>query len=200
MTEGSASTPQIGTVIVVVGASGAGKDTLLAYAARHLAQNNRVHFVRRWITRPADAGGEDHYAVTAEEFLRHEAAGGFAVSWQAHGLYYGIPGETLALVRKGHCLVTNGSRAALESFAGAYANVLVAEITARPEILAERLKGRGRETEAEIESRLNRATLPKACRLPLQVIDNSGDVQQGGQLLVDLILATIADKEPKPNQ
>ena len=44
-----------GRLFVVVGASGAGKDTLIAGA---LAADPRLHWARRVITRPAVAGGE----------------------------------------------------------------------------------------------------------------------------------------------
>ena len=78
-------------LVLVVGPSGAGKDTLLEAARQALADDPRFRFVRRVITRPADAGGEAHEAVTAEEFAARE----FALQWQAHGLSYGIPADAI---------------------------------------------------------------------------------------------------------
>ena len=47
-----------GLLVVVVGPSGAGKDTLMRAAAEHFEGRPDVHFVQRAITRPAEAGGE----------------------------------------------------------------------------------------------------------------------------------------------
>lgn len=45
-----------GTMIVIVGPSGAGKDTLMDYAAARLCGRPGFHFTRRVITRSGDAG------------------------------------------------------------------------------------------------------------------------------------------------
>jgi phosphonate metabolism protein PhnN/1,5-bisphosphokinase (PRPP-forming) len=78
-------------LILVVGPSGAGKDTLLTAAREALRQDARFHFAQRVITRPTDAGGEEHQAITEQEF----AARDFALQWQAHGLRYGIPADVI---------------------------------------------------------------------------------------------------------
>ncbi|MGO8557602.1 phosphonate metabolism protein/1,5-bisphosphokinase (PRPP-forming) PhnN, partial [Rhizobium ruizarguesonis] len=46
-------------MVVVVGPSGAGKETLMNLAARRFKGRDDVNFVRRVITRHRDAGGED---------------------------------------------------------------------------------------------------------------------------------------------
>ena len=50
-----------GCLIAVVGASGVGKDSLMEGARQMLSD---CHFVQRIITRPADAGAEDHIAAS----------------------------------------------------------------------------------------------------------------------------------------
>ena len=82
-----------GIMVVVVGPSGAGKDTLMNLAARHFTGRTDVHFTRRVITRHRDAGGEDHLSISLEGFAAMEQSGSFAVWWEAHGLKYGIPAE-----------------------------------------------------------------------------------------------------------
>src|SRR6478736_7831953 len=93
-------------LVLVVGPSGAGKDTLLGMAHRALIKEPRVRFVRRIITRLAEAGHEDHEAVTEAEFAGRD----YALRWQAHGLSYGIPLDIAGDLARGHVVVANVSR------------------------------------------------------------------------------------------
>ncbi len=78
----------IGRLFIVVGPSGAGKDTLIA-GAKVLRPD--LHWARRVITRAEVAGGEPFEGVSLEEFNTRRDAGEFALHWQAHGLSYGVP-------------------------------------------------------------------------------------------------------------
>ncbi len=135
-------------LILVVGPSGAGKDTLLNAAQQALSDDPRFHFVRRVITRPADAGGEAHEAVTPQEF----AARAFALQWHAHGLSYGISADA---IQHAPVVVANVSRTIITEAARRYP-VQVIEVTAPQDVLAERLASRGRETAADVSARLAR--------------------------------------------
>ena len=181
-----------GTMVVVVGPSGAGKDSVMSYAARRLASEARLHFVRRVITRPADAGGEAHEAIDTDGFRKREADGGFAVSWGAHGLSYGIPRETLDQLAQGVTLVANGSRSALPAFAEAYPRLKVVLITARPDILAERLAARGRESAEAIAKRLDRAVPDIVISADTVIIDNSVALEEAGEAFVSLLAGALA--------
>lgn len=178
-----AASPQRGVMIAVVGPSGAGKDSLLNLARTHYRNDPRIGFVRRVITRPADGATEDHVPATVEEFDTLERSGRFAVTWGAHGLRYGIPSESRDEIAVGRTLVANGSRAALDSFRVAYPSVAVIEITARPDIIAERLAQRGRESAREIEQRLSRNTGDWRPDCPHVRIDNSGSLEEAVEQL-----------------
>jgi len=165
-------------VFAIVGPSGAGKDTLIAGA---LQARPDLRLVRRVITRPTDAGGEDFEGVTEAEFAARTARGDFALTWGAHGLHYAIP---RAEVDHPGTVLFNGSRAALPAALEVFPNLRVILITARVDVLAQRLAQRGRETEAEIRDRLDRAEfdLPEGF-LPTTVL-NEGPVEAGVERLL----------------
>jgi ribose 1,5-bisphosphokinase len=157
-------------LILVVGPSGAGKDTLLAAARKTLQHDDRFHFARRVITRPADAGGEDHEAITEQEFV----ARNFALQWQAHGLRYGIPTEVIDIRE---VVVANVSRTVVADAAEQF-SVRVIEVTAPPAVLAARLAARGREDESDAAARLARSvTLPR--HVLIETVTNDGPLSDG---------------------
>lgn len=160
-----------GRLFTVVGPSGAGKDTLLLAVAARLPRLRRV---RRVITRPATAGGEDFESVSMAGFARRRAAGEFALWWAAHGFHYGIPRAVDAWLALGEDVIFNGSRAVLGSAVARYPNLRVLHVTASPAVLAERLARRGRETSAEIAERLARSDFILPDGLDVTMIRNDG--------------------------
>ncbi|MHA1108934.1 MAG: phosphonate metabolism protein/1,5-bisphosphokinase (PRPP-forming) PhnN [Alphaproteobacteria bacterium] len=141
---------------MIVGASGAGKDTLIDGARAALADSPEFVFARRVITRPAGSAGEDHRAATEKEFRIREQAGDFMITWRAHGLCYGLEKSLEDDLAHGRKVVANVSRAVLAELAARFPSCSIVEITAAPKILAERLARRGRESAADIAERLAR--------------------------------------------
>ena len=92
-------------LILIVGPSGAGKDTLLNGARDALADDLRFRFVRRIITRPGDMGQEAHESATEQAFELRRQAGDFALTWRAHGLHYGIPAEISMDLARGRVVI-----------------------------------------------------------------------------------------------
>ncbi|GEM_PF-40634 len=166
--------PPTGHLIAVVGPSGAGKDALIDAA---LAARPDLRRVRRVITRPADAGGEDHEAVDEAEFDRRRMRGAFAFHWKAHGLSYAIPHSALAPLNEGRLVIFNGSRAALAAAKAYNPSLAVVVITASDETLAQRLAARGRETRDEIAARLARGRFPAPPGA--HIVENDRDLTTG---------------------
>ncbi len=172
-----------GVLVAVVGPSGAGKDTLMDAARAALAGDPRIVFVRRAITRPAEAGGEDHLPMSRDAFTASRDAGGFALWWEAHGLFYGLPREAVdGPLSAGRTLVANLSRGVLAEAASRHP-LRVLEITAPPDILAARLAARGREEAADVARRLARdAPLPAG--LAVATVVNDASVEAGADRVV----------------
>ncbi|PRD44959.1 phosphonate metabolism protein/1,5-bisphosphokinase (PRPP-forming) PhnN [Phyllobacterium phragmitis] len=174
-------------MLAVVGPSGAGKDSLIAYARQRLVSNSSVLFVRRVITRPAFASTEEHDTCSPEAFAAARAAGAFAVDWEAHGLRYGVPRKTHAHLDRGGVAVLNGSRAALPNIRSAFGTLTTVLVTCDPDILAARLAARRRESKAEIERRLRRAMIEAPDIEDAIEIDNSCELALAGDILVSVI-------------
>jgi len=79
-----------GTLLVIVGPSGSGKDTLLSWLQTKLPTDQNILFARRTITRPQSPETEQYDSMTPSEFAMAEHEGAFCAVWQAHGLHYGI--------------------------------------------------------------------------------------------------------------
>ncbi|RXZ32762.1 phosphonate metabolism protein/1,5-bisphosphokinase (PRPP-forming) PhnN [Oxalobacteraceae bacterium CAVE-383] len=173
-----------GTFFFVVGPSGAGKDSLIDGARASLEASQRFAFAQRVITRPAGAPGEDHLAMDAAQFAAADAAGSFLITWEAHGLRYGLPVALLNALQAGRHVIANGSRAMVKALSGCVPRLVVIEVTAPPEVLAARIKGRGRETGDEIKKRLQRQVdaLPEDIET-LRVM-NDGSLEQGIQRFI----------------
>lgn len=183
----------LGSLVLVVGPSGVGKDTLMAGAKQALDADGRFVFVRRVITRQAHADLEDHDSLDVESFRQMQAAGRFALSWGAHGLHYGLPLSVDTDIALGHVVIANGSRQVLAEARAKYPSCNVILITAEISLRAQRLAQRGRETQAQVAARLARESAPVPAGIEPIVIDNSGTLANGITAFI-LALRQIADK------
>lgn len=168
-----------GALVLVVGPSGAGKDTLIGAAKTALATDGRFNFPRRVVTRTAMVELEDHDSVEPAEFTRQKLRGAYALDWEAHGLSYGIPAAIEAAMVAGRTVVVNTSRKVIERAVEKYPNTHVMLVTARPDVRAMRLSSRGRESAADVAARLAREGAPVPDGIAPVVIDNSGALVEG---------------------
>lgn len=171
-----------GTLIYVMGPSGSGKDSLLS-ALRPRLRGLPVAFARRYISRPACAGGEQHMALSAGSILSMEAQGRLAMRWSSHGCQYGIGRSIDGSLEHGICVIVNGSREYLPEALRRYPDLLPVLVEVEPAILRQRLLARGREQGKDLEERLQRALapLPAAGLERLVRIDNSGKLEAAGR-------------------
>lgn len=176
-------------LIYVVGPSGSGKDTLLRYARERLAEEPGVVFAHRYITRAADAGGENHVALTHAEFASRKRNSLFALAWESHGHAYGVGIEINQWLAKGATVVVNGSRGCLAESRRRFPELLAVTIDAPAALLRERLMARGREDRSAVEQRLERHRAMQTPPPDGYVITNDGPLDRAGQALVALIRA-----------
>jgi ribose 1,5-bisphosphokinase len=176
-------------LIYVVGPSGSGKDSLMRYAREQLADDPGVLFAHRYITRAADAGGENHVALTRAEFVTRLRNRLFALAWESHGQAYGVGIEIRLWLTQGATVVVNGSRGYLAEAKRQFPQLLAVTIEVPTELLRERLLARGREDRSAIEQRLERHRAMQSQASEGHIISNDGPLERGGQALVALVRA-----------
>ncbi|MBA2779348.1 phosphonate metabolism protein/1,5-bisphosphokinase (PRPP-forming) PhnN [Billgrantia kenyensis] len=173
-------------LVYLMGASGVGKDTLLATARNRYPEWLVAH---RYITRESGAS-ENSIALSAEEFAVRRRAGLFCLSWEAHGLSYGLGIELEAWLGCETMVLVNGSRRALPDACRRFGERLLPILITAPEgLLRQRLLARGRETPEAIEARLVRhrqlaTALPEVPR-----VDNAGTPAASLAALARLVTA-----------
>jgi ribose 1,5-bisphosphokinase len=175
-----------GRLVLVVGPSGAGKDTLIAHARAACRDDPTVVFPRRVVTRPPSLSEDNEFMP---EVAFHQACrnGAFALLWSAHGHLYGIPISIDFDIEAGRTVVCNVSRTILASVRRRYANVVIVLITAPREELRRRLAARERASDGEIAQRLNGSDISSA--QPDVIIDNIGEPEDGARKLLHALYA-----------
>ena len=181
-----------GTLVLVVGPSGAGKDTLIDAARVRLAAGPRLVFPSRVITRRPDARFEHNDAMAVADFERAEAAGQFLLAWRSHGLAYGIRADVLGDLRDGRTVVVNVSRTVVQQAEALVPDVAVLHVTASPETLVARLQARGRESGRDLELRAARHIDVETVRAPIVEIRNDGTVEAAAARFTEALLAIVA--------
>jgi len=181
-----------GRLLLIVGPSGAGKDSVIEWARLQLAQrgHGRVRFARRTITRPMKAQGEQHLEVSPAQFSQLRNSGQFALCWHANECAYGIGVEIVDWLEAGLTVVVNGSRANVPEALARFPFAEVVLIRASEATLRRRLLARQRENAAQIEARIARArTVALAPGVQPTEILNDGELADAGARLVEVLLA-----------
>jgi phosphonate metabolism protein PhnN/1,5-bisphosphokinase (PRPP-forming) len=176
-----------GPLVLVVGPSGAGKDSIIAGAAARLRDRAEFVFVCRIITRPQDAGGEPHIAASPAEFAERRDAGSFLLHWRAHGLDYGIAATVAADRAAGRTVIANVSRSVVAEARAALTPVRIVQIVAPAPVLAARLARRGRESATDIQLRMTRDAAEAPVGADVTTIANDGALDRAVDTFVALL-------------
>jgi ribose 1,5-bisphosphokinase len=176
-----------GALVYVMGPSGAGKDSVLRRARAMLSVDLPIVFAHRYITRPVEAGGENHVALSGAEFALRRAHGLFAFHWHAHGNDYGIGHEIHAWRRAGLAVVVSGSREHFLTMDGVDEATVPVLITAPAERLEERLLKRGREDATAAAERLRRGVARDLDVAGAVTITNDGALDEAAKVFVRLL-------------
>lgn len=178
----------MGVFVGVVGASGAGKDSVIRFARQALAGDGRFVFPRRVVTR-ADGSAEDSEEATHDDFLQREAEGAFVLSWRAHGLSYGIPSSVNDDIRSMRIVTVNISREVIPLVRERFKNFRIVEIVASAAVVERRLAARGRETHDDIVARIVRnaayTNVPSDMR-----IHNDNALEEAGRNFIGFLLTS----------
>lgn len=173
-------------IVWLMGPSGSGKDSLLT--ALRQQENNQLLVAHRYITRAADAGCENHIALSEKEFTQRRKQGLFALCWQAHHQSYGVGIELDIWLDTGFDVVVNGSRQHLAQARARYGEALVPIcLHVSTDVLRKRLEQRGREPAPQIEQRLQRAALYAPDLDNCLVLNNDGSLDESTEAFMNLI-------------
>lgn len=173
-----------GKWVLVCGASGAGKDSVMAWAQNHLAEQPQVVFSRRMVTRPAQPGS-DHDEVSPSYFEQRLEKRALAWHWQAHGFGYGVSASYAAEVNAGRVVVVNGSREHVTTLARAGAlgrSVRAVQVLADAHQLEKRLQQRGRDSTLAVAQRMARNSQFADLRADCTIVNNATLADAGLQL------------------
>ncbi len=178
----------MGIFVGVVGASGAGKDSVIRFARQALAGDGRFVFPRRVVTR-AGGSAEDSEEATYDDFLQREAEGAFVLSWRAHGISYGIPSSVNDDIRSMRIVTVNISREVIPLVRERFKNFRIVEIVASVAVVERRLAARGRETHDDIVARIVRnsayTNVPSDMR-----IHNDNALEEAGRNFIGFLLTS----------
>jgi len=148
-----------GNLFIISGPSGAGKGTLV----RELIGRVDDAWVSVSVTtrspRPGEVDGRDYHFASDQEFDRLMASGGLLEWAEVHGNRYGTPrSEVEAEVAAGRQVILEiDPQGAFQVKALVEGSVLVFVMPPSWEELQRRLEGRGSESKAQVETRLQTA-------------------------------------------
>ncbi len=184
-----------GTLFLVVGNSGSGKDSIIKGVSKKYPTNlKKLYIVKRFITR-SPSKTENNYSITPEKFKSMEQQGKFALKWHIYHLDYGVSIEIDEWLKKGHPIVVNISRTIIAQARELYENIKVIFIEVPFEITLQRVKERSRESGELLDERIERAKTHQKFPTADFVVDNSGNLEDAIEQFLNYVVNIIEENE-----
>lgn len=176
-------------LFLIVGNSGSGKDSLIRYVQKNFPPELKsVKVPIRVITRPPSPETEDFESVTVEQFQKLKNEGDFVLDWFIYDLYYGVRKEIEDWMKEGHPVLINVSRNIINFAKSRYPDLKLIFVRVPFEVTSKRIKDRGRENEESMKERMERAKNMQDMSDADFVVDNSGDLEAAGKIMLDYIV------------
>ena len=177
-----------GKLVVISGASGVGKGTVLGHMMR---MNENLQFSVSATTRPprpSETDGVHYYFITKERFEEMIAQGEF-LEYDAHNAnYYGTPrAQAQEKMENGHVLLDIEPKGAAQVRQADSDALLIFIMPPSMEELERRLRGRGDTPEDQISMRLERAIWEMEQRHWYDHVVVNDDAERCAREILDII-------------
>ncbi len=172
-----------GVLFLIVGNTATGKDSMINYV---LSKTDKINRVKRHISRRSNLG-EDSIYVDINEFDSKD----YFLFWNSYNKQYGIPIEIYDRLKQGENFIVNVSRKVIDMAKQKWPKTFVIECVAPLDIIVERLKRRGRESEDEIRKRIARAKNSPRINADLVLDTSNPDVSVAGNKLLSFIFSIL---------
>ena len=182
-------TEKRGALVLIIGNSGSGKDSLIQWVRKNWPSTLSPPLVpTRFITRPPSPETEDFKSISEQEFQTLSQSGAFQLRWRSYGINYGVSKDIETSLMQGRVVLVNVSRQVVEPARQKIPNVYVVFIKVPFHITEARIRARGREEGTDLEARIERARQNQDFPTADYLIDNSGDLESAGKELLNILL------------
>ncbi len=149
----------MGSLVILSGPSGSGKTSIAREVCKRIGEDKTMFSISSTtrLPRKGEKDGIDYYFLTKEEFLEDIEKGYFLEWAEVHGNYYGTSIKPIeSAIKEGKIVFLDIDVQGFESVRKIYPNFITSVFvtTKNKQILIDRLKNRGTETEETLRIRL----------------------------------------------
>lgn len=179
-----------GLLFVISGPSGAGKGTIYARVIEKTGMKRSVSVTTRK-PRPGEVEGVNYFFRTEEQYQQMIAAGEFLETAEVYNNFYGTPkAPVFENLDNGYDVLFEVDVHGAKSIKKKYPEAIsVFVMTPDFEVLEERLRGRGTETEASLKTRLGAAKRELGKYEMFDYIVFNDNIDQAVQEVLDIVTA-----------